>query len=189
MRKISKQGAYLPFFGVTTIRFVKDSSSWKIREFLVRSGLNEIFSPLPSESYHMTVFDLVVPNNAQTKKKFGIFLKENSKTIKNISSVCDASLDTFCSLVAIYWTNGTLGLEVAWNDQGLRDKISEASGIQNKPYKFHITLAYRFRDGAPTQQQLEGLEILLNEIFPGGVVPLTKCFVCKFEDITKFIKI
>ncbi|BAU80171.1 hypothetical protein A9K97_gp180 [Tokyovirus A1] len=189
MKKLSNSGKYLPFFGVTTLRFVKSVLCEKVEDHLRTSGLSEIFSPLPFESYHMTVFDLVVPKKAQTKEKFDCFLWDNSSVLRNISSVCDASEETRCSLVAIYWTNGTLGLEVSWSDDGLRDKISRASGVENKPYNFHITLGYRVRDGAPTQQQLRDLELLLNEVFPGGTAPLTKCFVCKFEDMTEFIKI
>lgn len=189
MAKISNSGQYLPFYGVTTLRFVESVLSERIEEFLFSSGFSEFFSPLPSDSYHMTVFDLVVPKRSQTKGKFKLFLRENSKILGNISSVCQKTSSSSCSLVAVYWTNGTLGLEVSWDDRGLREKISKASGIQNKNYKFHITLGYRFRDGAPTDEQLEKFGLLLKELFPGGDVPLSKCFVCKFEDMTKFIEI
>nr|WRK65171.1 2H phosphodiest domain containing protein [Marseillevirus futianmevirus] len=189
MKKISSSGKYLPFFGVTTLCFVQRASLERVEQCLVSCGLSRIFSPLPCESYHMTVFDLVVPEKAQTHKKFERFLLDNSPVLKNISLVCDGTKATFCSLVAVYWTNGTIGLEVSYNEEGLRDKISKASGIHNKPYKFHITLAYRIRDGAPSMEQLKALELCLNQVFPGGIVPLTQCFVCKFEDMTEFIKI
>ena len=188
MKKISKGGVYQPFYGVTVISKVLDKKKHLIEEKLWGSSLSTKFSPLPYESYHMTVFDLVVPENAQDDELFQVFLDKNSKVLNNISGECKKMHAFDALLRSIYWTQGTLGIELEPLFGGEeRERISKKAGMENKKYKFHMTLAYRFEDGAPSNEELTELAQVLMKVFPEGRMSLERPRVHKFTNMRQFI--
>lgn len=188
MRKISKRGVYQPFYGVTVLSKVLDKNIHFVEEYLWRSGISSKFSPLPYKSYHMTVFDLVVPENAQEEQLFQNFLDQNSKILNDISRECQTINAFEAKLKKIYWTNGTIGVELEPSiESEAREKISKKSGIRNKKYVFHMTLAYRFNEGAPTTDELKGLAKVLKKVFPFGKATFEKPKVYKFNSMREFI--
>lgn len=57
-KKINKNGSYRPFHGYTVVSMVKDHL-FEIENFIKNSKIiSKYFSPLPSSSYHMTVFNI-----------------------------------------------------------------------------------------------------------------------------------
>ena len=55
--KVNKDGSYRDYYGYTVICMTKDNLSF-IEEFLKNSYLSKYYSPLPSYTYHMTVFNI-----------------------------------------------------------------------------------------------------------------------------------
>ncbi|AMQ10821.1 hypothetical protein [Brazilian marseillevirus] len=188
MQKISKGGVYQPFYGVTVISKVSNMNTCLIEEHLWNSSLSTKFSPLPYESYHMTVFDLVVPENAQNDELFQMFLEHNSKVLGDISKECE-KMDSFDALLRrVYWTRGTIGIELEpLIGKDARERISRKAGMENKRYKFHMTLAYRFGDGAPTEEELVALSNILRKVFSDGRMSLERPDVHKFTSMREFI--
>lgn len=187
MKKISN-GVYQPFYGVTVISKVSDRNICSIEEHLWKSSLSSKFSPLPYESYHMTVFDLVVPENAQSDELFDSFLKCNAGILKEISRECKRIPPFEALLKNIYWTRGTIGIEVEpLFDPQIRERISRKSGIKNKKYVFHMTLAYRFVDGALSDEEIQSLAKIIRKVFPEGKMRLEAPDVYKFNNMREFI--
>ncbi|AQM73174.1 2H-phosphodiest domain-containing protein [Noumeavirus] len=187
MKKISN-GVYQPFYGVTVISKVLNRNICSVEEHLWKSSLSSKFSPLPYESYHMTVFDLVVPENAQSDELFESFLRCNTNILKEISRECQKIPPFEALLKNIYWTRGTIGIEVEpLFDAQIRERISKKAGIKNKNYVFHVTLAYRFVDGAPSDEEIQSLAKIIRKVFPEGKMQLEAPDVYKFNSMREFI--
>jgi len=57
-KKVNDDGSYRPFFGYTVVADLKDNLP-SIEESILKSDvLKKYFSPLPTDSYHMTVFNI-----------------------------------------------------------------------------------------------------------------------------------
>lgn len=189
-KKISKEGKYLSYFGVTVLCFVKNSRKREIFEFLSNSELSKIFSPLPCQSYHMTVFDLCVPKDAQTKDLFYEFLENYSQKAEMIKEAIKPFKKSVIKINSVYWGN-TLGLEVfvRKKTEKLRNVISKASGNENNFYKFHITLGYRYTDKNPNQEDIENLKSVCRRVFGDSTfVKISGPKLCKFSNMEKFIE-
>ena len=58
-RKINNQGEYLPFHGYSAISMCDPDQPIHQAEVFIRSSkLSQYFSPLPSTSYHMTIYNI-----------------------------------------------------------------------------------------------------------------------------------
>lgn len=69
--KVNTDGTYRNFYGYTTISMLKDDLS-SIEKFIADSEiLSKYYAPLPSSSYHMTVFNVW----SQTRKELPMFRK------------------------------------------------------------------------------------------------------------------
>jgi len=71
-KKVNTDGTYRDFYGYTTVSMAKDNLS-SIEKFITDSEiLSKYYAPLPSSSYHMTVFNVWCQNqeNLPVFKKF-----------------------------------------------------------------------------------------------------------------------
>ncbi|ALX27546.1 hypothetical protein GMAR_ORF172 [Golden Marseillevirus] len=189
MMKISQDGIYQPFYGVTVLSKNLDKETFLIEEEIWKSSLSSAFSPLPFESYHMTVFDLVVPENSQTKEKFGNFLSQNRVLLNKIAQECQKEREFVARLKRIYWTKGTLGIELEpCFDRRIRERISKRAGIKdNLGYTFHMTLAYRYKDRVLSEQEIESLKKVIRRVFPSGFAKFERPKLHMFESMREFI--
>ncbi len=89
-RKINLDGSYRDFHGYTVLSMVKENMQ-EIEIFLRQSPLSEYFSPLPSYTYHMTVFNIWAHGGRflpSMKKKFDELVGQRPDRRKKILEYC-----------------------------------------------------------------------------------------------------
>lgn len=183
-KKVNTDGSYRRYSGVTVISIVKNDLK-HIETFLKNSVLSEYYSPLPSSSYHMTLFNIWC-----TQNKFLPPHEEYLKTIKNYSNyrkLCNLdncnSLDSKMMemLSGIHWNikninfddfkvkgslfaGNTLTLKIYECNKNpeitkLRSFCIDITKNDDADLKLHITLGYLYKE-VPQEKY----EILTNEI-------------------------
>lgn len=168
--KINHDGAYAPFYGYTVICNCKNDM--KIIENYLRYNryISYYFSPLPSSSYHVTLYNIwcnfkellnpqkdIVAKNPSLKsrsKELGFFNPENclNPLFKKISDYCSTHVSTF-ELVCdkIVYTGGTIALifkinAVVDNISSIRKDLTNIVGKSDGMGRFHMTLGYKYKD-------------------------------------------
>lgn len=138
----------------------------------------------------MTAFDIMVPPNHQTTETFDAFLSKFSGAISMLKEVCSKCSDQSAVPVMIYY-RGTLGIELSMKGnqiRELRQEMSRVSGIENKPYKFHMTLGYKYSDKTIDPADMDKLRELCLEVFRDGILWLSEPKVCYFKSMKEFIE-
>ena len=196
MRKINSEGQYLTFPGVTVVASIDkiDQSLWRlVYETLIKiEGLNDYFSPMPYECYHMTT------NNLFTKDEIGpekwhSFLTSNSSYFQSLHRhLAENSFIPNISIQSVI-TDGAIQILVTL-PQEQQDIIEEIASIHQSesgiPSFFHITLAYQYKD--IQAELLEQFNLVLNQellsIFKAHkqTLSLAPPKLCFFNDMTKF---
>jgi len=178
--KINKDGTYRSFLGYTIISMIKNDLNF-IEIFLRDSTLSKYFSPLPSNTYHMTLFNIWCHKSPLLKYHDDI-LKKNYKQeiylnykeyykseklkywfdpLKYLDNLM-ISLGIICKNhklndiesqnINLIISASTLQLAVLI-DKNMLNKINNfrndcknICGKEDKGLKFHITLAYQYKD-------------------------------------------
>lgn len=217
--KIMTNGEFRPFHGYTVVSMASNNMK-PIETFIRNSPLSEYYSALPSESYHMTVFNIwchgnkLLPHqkeyvdNEYTKyaRVVGEDLAKKEKLrILNLVKGPDSlswgwpdqvmlpkmiQVSTFCkkTLQEKFIVNveplegGTLTLSVSldneriWNYLNkIRNKCTNVFKKDDSNLRYHITLAYRYKDipesdRAMLLEEFEKLKALVSELCSNKII-------------------
>lgn len=233
--KINNNGEYLPFHGYTTVSMVVNDLNI-IEEFLKISPLSEYFSPLPSETYHMTVYNIWCHTgkllnlqknwldyhfnrikNKDGETKANIFKNNFIDKLKSqeslswvwpnelmynpmhtVSNICKQNItESFIVNVEI-GVSKTLHLTVAIDSKNVKNKLqsikNSCTEIFNKDdsaMRYHITLAYQFKEipessYATLNREIDKLRIILNEYYSYKLI-LNPPDAYWFKSMTKYL--
>ncbi|MBH2846244.1 DUF1868 domain-containing protein [Serratia marcescens] len=207
--KFSRNGIALPFPGNTVLCHINGTPLYRrLRQFYLlmkESPLNgELYTLLPTESYHITLFDGVC------RKKYGTLYWPVSfykgGTIDDCTEYCREKLissgiispEKSFTISGIKDSMNTIALTVepevwcAGNLRKFRDRLAEIMEIRrtnHDSYTFHITLAYFLR--YPDEKEMQHIRNLLLS-FTGNLseqeksLKLDDAEFCRFCDMTEF---
>ncbi|CAH6419436.1 Hypothetical protein HVR_LOCUS629 [uncultured virus] len=201
-RKITSQGQYKPFTGITVISFIKDRSKdprWKEIFDLMQNSKNflKYFTPLPLESYHMTLQDLVNEKFHNNREEFFRYLMLNFSNMEEIKMQI-INGDFKIRFKAVF-TSSTFGIDVKVEPQQIieetRSNITQVMGTPHNPsYIFHITLAYRYEnwgkylnDTAARDEEKMITERITNIFEKSPDIICESPKLCYFTSMTEFI--
>lgn len=210
--KIATTGKYLPFFGWTVISMVEDDTlDFLESEIKNNPTLNQYFSALPAESYHVTLcsiwctgsplllhqqrflsrYSLEDQQNFITQSTQRVFFNPDwcmTSLLTQIDNEAIPSTGDRLVISGIYFSGSTLGISFSTTSPVLnkaRDHIRKICEINDPIIDYHLTLAYNYRD-VNIDHVRESLEILNSRVC-GKVLLLKKPLVAYFSDMTKFI--
>ena len=181
--KIDQNGHFLPFHGVTIVhKVIQDSSSdtndgehaeistslvflANVERFLRQSALlSTYYAPLPSSSYHMTLYS-VQNAHEQTLTQWRHYIQQHTDRWCQLHSLLGQPLAAHFQprvLVTKLYHQGSIGLEVALSSQDVQTATQirqdcvdvmmmpsdERRRVREKArpsHTFHVTLAYQTR--------------------------------------------
>ena len=112
--KINRDGTFCTFTGWSIVSFINDDFKF-LENYIKKTNLNEYFSPLPSNTYNVTILNI-----SNDKKKQ--FLNYNYLLYKLYFFCNDNTFDTIkLKIEKIYYDGLTLGIKLK-NNSNL-DKI------------------------------------------------------------------
>ncbi|CAM2859706.1 Uncharacterized protein conserved in bacteria [Legionella steigerwaltii] len=151
LNKIDDQGNYLEFPGVTIVADAGQTNSklWQEIYFFLKNTpiLCDYFSPLPSQSYHMTTCNLYTKE--ETPEDWVSFISKKMTFFQKINKrLSELKLAPVVSIETIdYFSELQLILSVPPEQKTIIQQIAKEFGLENKvPGVFHITLAYGYRE-------------------------------------------
>lgn len=196
--KINSLGKYGKFEGTTIICFLskKDREKYKkVHDFIKESKvIQKYYSPLPVDSYHMTILNIFT---RKYTKDYGQRLEKLKKMIGGINGILNqVQLCPRTAKTELY-TRGTMGVRCELNNvvnehfiQPMRSGMAANIGVKyDQNFQFHMTLGYRYKnviieDKPAFLDEVTALNKLVNSI---GNVTFEKTQLCYFEDMTSFI--
>ena len=93
-KKVNTDGTYRNFYGYTTVSMLKDDLS-SIEKFITDSDiLSKYYAPLPSNSYHMTVFN-VWCESQKVLSVFKNFLDQEAKACEKRKNILEARQQSY----------------------------------------------------------------------------------------------
>ncbi|GHV50348.1 hypothetical protein AGMMS49579_03780 [Spirochaetia bacterium] len=206
MKKINEKGQFQPFKGYSCACMVDVKESMKHIELMIKnSSLNKVFSALPYNSYHMTIYTIYICNGYKLpffpehcileQNKWlpnDILTKQNTETINFLNK---NGVSLTIQDVTPYWSEKYLGFLVTLN-------VEDNNLVKNWKYKLsliyrhldkvklHITLAHSYSFSFKTKQMKEDYNTLCKMIkkeFIGKT--LLKPSVYRFDNVTNFLDI
>lgn len=196
LKKIDDQGSYLEFPGVTIAADIGQINQklWQeIHCFLQNTPvLCDYFSPLPYQSYHMTMCNLYTqqeyPENwlSFISKKLNFFqnIHKRLAELQFNPSISVENINCFSELQLI--------LSIAPEQQAMIQHVAKELGLQNKiPSVFHITLAYGYRE-IDDEHVFKEIKIKIEELLeicqkPDQKIILSPPKLCFFRSMAQFI--
>ncbi|MDX2346833.1 MAG: DUF1868 domain-containing protein [Legionella sp.] len=197
LKKLNQNGRYTRFPGITVIAKVRDSDASIFRDIQNMLMKNEEvmahFSPLPSESYHMTAINLFT-EYSEGSNQWGDFVRQNQPFFQSL----DATLtqENFEPTVSVQALNVRGALQIIVRLPKQFEDVIQRIASENKvsfgiPQNFHITLGYQFKALAS-----ERLEALTNQLKSNIVsilrghqittITLNAPKLCFFNDMTAY---
>jgi hypothetical protein len=186
MYKIDRRGNFLPYPGITVISKVDDCEVFEQIERILRDSedLKESLSPLPKESYHVTICDI-----------YSNYLSLE-KILKNMDSWISLK-KRLSNFEDIEWT---MKMEYVYNKDtfGIVVKIppelislnNEINNFLGKPTKYvpHLTLGYFYND-ILIDDDIKPIKEKIESIIVNKYVSLLPPKLCYFPDMTDFREI
>lgn len=214
--KIYIDGSYKPFYGWTIV--CPTVTDFKFIENYIKENnfIKKYVSPLPSSSYHVTVFSIwsnlcnLIPQQIQNLNTFELkILEQKSKSgyfnpnncidnfLYQLFFECKRSSIKFLTLKIklVYFNKQNIGIIFHDSDdlvklQNLRNKIINVSKYTDGMDTFHMTLGYTFKDiDTKTEQSINEELNILNIILKNQTVVFRCPDVCSFESMEKFTPI
>ena len=204
-RRVLVDGTFMPELGNTVIRYVtKGSRSMAvltdIQETLATSAFGHHFAYLPTDSFHMTVFEGVIDSGREENYwPGGIDFSESVDSITDLflkRTSTFANPGPFAMRVRDVTPNGLI-MEGATKEDDerareWRDRLADLLGYR-KPnhdaYVFHVTMAYQthWLPLEATEFYLDLLERLRQVIWAETpILELDLPALCQFQSITSF---
>lgn len=208
--KLNDRGEYQTFPGITLISHVADRTKagglWeRVHKFVSEDpALRAVYSPLPSSSYHMTIFPL--QTHYGTRMDWPQFNKMNWHYREGYKRIFTAIRSPSPLLVrprfrAVH-ARGILGLVLDIPDKEVFERVLDVRHLVSKElrlqgedtYTYHITLGYKYNSfpGKSTMEQIKKsmkqLEEIINEglAATGGLIPLDQTEITLFDSMTEF---
>ncbi|KAH3761760.1 hypothetical protein Pelo_6409 [Pelomyxa schiedti] len=204
--KVDDTGAYVPIYGITLISHIMDPEKWQpIYDFIENNPhIRSYYTPLPISSYHMTIFPMQTqydsPAGGNPKK-----MADHLMTLKpGLEKIQDSLGEWRIKLLPTYKDvsigNMIIAVSLEPRDfensliQKLRKQVAREAGLDYYPeYRFHITLAYRYKNlpkGATDEfkKALEQLRHIFTQtvLGPDRQIALHKPALVLFDDMTAF---
>ena len=194
MKKIDCTGKYLPFEGVSYICMAKAQSVLAdVYERLGQTSFKHYYSPLPLNSYHMTLMNLEVKRDSTPTNEWLInrritytnsflFLLQLNLPVQGIEvEITDLELTNRVAYLSVRVVNDNVFKLMS----EFREKTMEAFKINDRALKFHITLAYSYNevDLVKMHSELESLRIFVRE--KRVTLNIPKLYF--FENMTRFV--
>lgn len=205
-----KNYAYAPLHGVNVIARVReeDTDFWSsVHASIGDSGVApKYFLPLPSESYHVTTNNLFTENDEITHDDFAGFIDENLVKFQKLHKLLESEGFKFVPIVIVdhIEVQKSITLSVRLVEEQLeiiravcRRMISVGGDfmlgekgclLSLIPKKFHITLAYRYREVA--SEDLPAMEQLRKHILKLMMkkkIKLQPPALCYFSSMEEFL--
>jgi hypothetical protein len=214
--KIDTEGNYLPFYGWSVISMVKSDLKIIENIIKQNSVLNNYFSALPSSSYHMTVYNIWANRsqlishqlknliNSYDVEMIDIF-KKNSEIgffnpngcindlLYKLQYYCKDTWDQITFKIdAVEFTGNTLQIILKKspsfnNVDKVRNKMKQIVEKNDNMKKYHITLAYKYKDIDLIDKDKIIEEIsIFNRLLKDQTVTIKTPFVCYFSSMKLF---
>lgn len=205
-RKIDSNGAYLPFPGITVVCNASASAQAVLASLpgIVRAqpDLGRLMSPLPAESYHVTLLDvccqykLGLDDNAWQSFCAGPQWKEASSQAALADfvprlKVAHVELGHGCLAVVLQPADPDTPSHP--NQVPLGCQLAKLLNVKLQKHPWHMTLAYcpqpdllASLDASAMESQRLAIEDELKKAFPDEI-PFGKAEVCRFADMTAFV--
>ncbi|HBY9714987.1 TPA: DUF1868 domain-containing protein [Klebsiella aerogenes] len=207
--KFSRNGIALPFPGNTVLCHINETPLYRCLKQLYilmkESPLNEdLYTLLPTESYHITLFDAVCQKKdgawywPASFQKYGTLDECTEYLREKLISSGTISPEKSFIITGIKDSRNTIALKAepeeccAGNLIRFRDRLAEVMEIRrddHDSYAFHITLAYFLR--YPDENEMRHISQLLFS-FTGNLSEQEKCLklddaeFCRFCDMAEF---
>lgn len=170
-RKINERGEYLPFYGYTTISMLDPRQNLQqIEKFIHNSSIGKYFSPLPSDTYHMTLFNIYSLNSKPIEpvekwlQEGGTLPKQNwlpfdvlnVEHIKASHEIRKVKSRFKVQNLKLYCEN-TIGIHIQLGENDtalvseLRKKLASIYKHDDPHLRLHVTFGYRFKQ-FPTEE-------------------------------------
>jgi len=164
--KVDDQGKYRIFPGITIICPLTNPKEWQeIPTFISQTReLRKYYSPLPLDSYHMTILDLFVQRD-KTNEEWASFLLSKSDGFQKIRDVFSALTFTPTPIFRGVAISGVISLEFALSETDsqiisfLRQLLASFVGAHvSSGYVFHMTLAYQYTNPVGQEPNMKVME-------------------------------
>ena len=203
MKKVDKNGVYSRFPGVTIISFLSKENktafeefrNWVVTEMTI---FTKYYSMLPVSSYHATLKNhTVLGRNNEISYLEKIIT--NFQLYEKIKKVCsDFPFEFHCATaLAGPYFQGTFGISLEFQQHNhvekLREDIVALGSLQEPGFKFHMTLAYQYKQMEQEDFNVFSFQIseiskkLKNLVFAlQFTLTFEKPQLCYFKDMTCF---
>lgn len=209
LTKINSKGEYQPFYGYTVVSMMKEDIGDAIEKFIKESSLKEFFAPLPSNTYHMTLFNIYVVGSTpiptvsewQTRGGFvpnNAWLPDDVLAVENMSAFncLNAEAEIRLTKSVFKFSKKSLGVSVELDDgeyarvQDIRHKLStiyrHLDLSLEKRNSLHITFAYGYAPSKKFSKQnmvdLGVLEKIVNKTFQNLVLSAPELYLFNCMD-------
>jgi Domain of unknown function (DUF1868) len=169
-KKLNEQGEYLPFYGYTSVSMLeaekKNTIALDIENFIKKSSICKYYSPLPHDTYHMTLFNIYsmaskpIPSVQRWIDVEGgtipktVWLSEDVLKIQHIrasDALRKLPRKLKISDLKFYYKKGGLGVWVTLDKEceeavvNLRKELAMIYEHEDEKLKLHVTFAYLFK--------------------------------------------
>lgn len=194
--KVSNEGVYLPFPGLTVIAAVRSNGYefWKKINNMITEckNLSEYYAPLPNSSYHMTITHLYTQQYIGRKKweQFIVSHTEDFKLLKDSLEQRAFNPEVIIESVDVDRTI-KLVLDLPVEQKKIILEIARKHNLLKKiPHPFHITLAYRYKE-IDEQLRLDFESVLKSNLSKlvkeyKAIYSLNQPKLCYFHDMNGF---
>lgn len=152
INKVSNEGVYLPFPGLTVIADVKskDYEFWKKINNMITAcqNLSQYYAPLSHSSYHMTTTHLYTEQSIG-RRKWEQFIVSHTEDFKLLKDNIDQRVFNPVITIESLDVDRTikLVLDLPAEQKKIITEIARKHNLLKKiPHPFHITLAYRYKE-------------------------------------------
>ncbi len=197
--KINVFGEYLKYHGMTVVSHVSRSHQDRFANLLeeMKSKFGHIYSFLPAESMHMTVFNMFTQQvKSEYSKEEVEKYKSKVEKAKKFGEQWTAEVKGRQKATVKFGYYGsalgsTIGLRVIpkWDVQRERIKLKSLTGLEDRSLDgvdcFHITLGYKFSQTQLSASALEEMEQLIKK-YNLNEIEMEEAEITEFFDMTRF---
>ena len=197
--KINVFGEYLKYHGMTVVSHVSRSHQDRFAKLLeeMKSKFGHIYSFLPAESMHMTVFNMFTQQvKSEYSKEEVEKYKSKVEKAKKFGEQWTAEVKGRQKVTVKFGYYGsalgsTIGLRVIpkWDVQRERTKLKSLTGLEDRSLDgvdcFHITLGYKFSQTQLSASALEEMEQLIKK-YNLNEIEMEEAEITEFFDMTRF---
>ena len=199
--KINSFGEYTKYHGMTVVSHVAKKHYDIFEQLLteLREKVGHIYSVLPVDSLHMTVFNMFTQSiqSSYTEEEIASYKKKVNKFKTFGTKFCPENkgkqmvkIDSFYGHTTL---GSTFGLKVTpmWDIQKQRKILSSVTGLEDKSLNkgnFHITFGYNYNNIEISEELKKEIEVIFKR-YRLSSIEVEEPEVCEFFDMTKFIPV